>query len=306
MPRRNQLCSVALIAWGLCWFGAVQQARANANDVSLLFVTKKQLYLQNSPSNPALRANPFAFEAGATPAVTNSILSGQFTPPNGTARTLTNVGGGNLFFDGGTFPTMAALNAAFPNSATTLYNFSLQTVTAPAAFNDSVSITNDQYPTNVPKILNGTWSSGALQVDATQNYNFTWNDIAPFVAPNRMILKILDAAGTVVFSQTFNPDPSGFNINFSLTKGTLQPASFYTAKLTFERRQVVTTGALSKVGTYAIETAFKIATIGAVPVVTGPSAPLGTIGQMFIYQIIASNNPFAYSATALPPGLTLN
>jgi hypothetical protein len=304
MLRRNSRCSVALLAGVL--FCAVPEAWAAPSDVSLIFVTKTQLYLQNSPGNPVLRANPFAFEAGATPAQANSIISGQFTPPSGTPRTFTNLGGGNLFFDGGTFPTLAALNTAFPNSAATLYNFSLQTVTAPTAFSDSVSITNDQYPTNIPKILSGTWSGGALQVDATQNYSFTWNDIAPFVLPNRMLLEILDAGGTTVFSQFFNPDPSGFNINFTMPKGTLQPASFYTAKLTFERRQVVVNGPVSKVGTYAIETAFKIATIGAVPVVTGPSTPLGTVGQMFFYQIIASNNPFSFSASALPPGLTLN
>ena len=291
------------MAGGLCLFGALPKARGDSTDVSLLFVTKTQLYLQNSPANPTLRANPFAFEAGATPARANSIVSGQFTPTGGATRTLAPLGGGNFFFDGGTFSTQAALDAAFPNGT---YSFGLQTVTAPTSFSDSVSITGNTYPTNVPKLLNGTWSNGGLQVDATQNYLFTWNDIAPFVSPNRMILEILDGSNKVIFSRVFNPDPSGFNINFTLPANTLQAGSFYTGKLTFERRQVVTTGALSKVGTYAVETSFKIATIGAIPAVTGPTAPMGTVGQLFVYQIVADNHPFTYSVSALPAGLTLD
>ena len=100
-PFRSVALRVALIAAGFGLFGALPEVRGDASDVSLLFVTKTQLYLQNSPGNPVLRPNPFAFEAGATPARSNSILGGQFTPPGGTARTLTNLGGGNFFFDGG-------------------------------------------------------------------------------------------------------------------------------------------------------------------------------------------------------------
>jgi hypothetical protein len=300
MLLRHPLCSVALrvalIAAGFGLFGTLPEVRGDASDVSLLFVTKTQLYLQNSPGNPVLRPNPFAFEAGATPARPNTILSGQFTAPGAAARTLTNLGGGNLFFDGGTFATQVLLDGAFPNGN---YAFSLQTVTpvSPTTYNDSVSIANNQYPTNVPKLSNGTWVSGALQIDATAGYPFSWNDIAPFVSPNRMILEILDASNKIVFSQIFPPDPSGFPINFTLPANTLLPGAYYTGKLTFERRQVVTVGALSKVGTYAIETAFKIATINALPTVSGPSSPVGMVGQMFIYQIIASNHPFNYSTT---------
>ena len=146
MTRRLLLSSLALraglIATSLGLLGVLPEARADSSDVSLLFVTKTQLYLQDSSANPVLRENPFAFEAGATPARPGTILSGQFTPPGGTARTLTNLGGGNLFFDGGTFATQAALDAAFLNGT---YAFVLQTVspTSPTPYNDTVTINNN-------------------------------------------------------------------------------------------------------------------------------------------------------------------
>jgi hypothetical protein len=40
--------------------------------------------------------------------------------------------------------------------------------------------------------------------------------------------------------------------------------------------------------------------------VIGPSSPFATVGQFFIYQIIATNHPFDYSATALPAGLSID
>jgi hypothetical protein len=306
MPRRLKLRSLAFrvlfVVAGLCLVAA-RQARGDATDVSVLFVTKTQLFLQNGPAQGVPRPNPFAFEAGATPSRPNTIVSGTFTAPSAVARTFTNLGGGNLFFDGGTFASMAALNAVFLSGN---YNFNLQTTTAPTAYADFVTLTGDTYPTNVPRILSGTWSGGALQVDSTKNYAMSWNDIAPTTSPNRMLLEIIAVNGATVFSQFFAPDPSGFNINFTLPANTLQPGSYYTAKLTFERRTVVVGGPVSKVATYANETAFKIATINAVPTVTGPSAPLATIGEMFVYQIIANNHPFSYGVSALPPGLTLN
>jgi len=78
--------------------------------------------------------------------------------------------------------------------------------------------------------------------------------------------------------------------------------------LLFQNVQVsFTTPSGGGLASYSARTDFKIATIGAAaPTVTGPSAPSGTVGQLFVYQIIASDHPVSYGVTALPPGLTLN
>jgi hypothetical protein len=294
--------ALLLVAGAALVLALEPSARADGTDVSLLSVTKTELYLQNSSANPALQANPFTFDTAANPTGANRIVSAQFLPPGGTLETMTK-GRANFSFDGGNFATMAALNAAFPNGT---YNFALQTSTPPTAFNDTISITGDTYP-NIPKILNGTWSSGALQIDATQSYSITWNDVSP-TSSTQMVFEIADASGAIVFSQVVAPDPSGFNINRTISANTLQVGAYYTANLTFQRRQVTqVNGSFAKVAIYATTTTFKIATIGAIPTITGPSNPMGTVGQMFIYQIIASNHPFSYGTSgSLPPGLTLD
>src|SRR5436305_452562 len=198
MPLRYSLRSFALrvvfVATGLGLACAAREAQADVSDVSLLFVTKTKLYFQDSSANPLLRQIPFGFKAGATPSKANSIISGQFTPPGGTATILTNIGGGNLFFDGGTFATQAELDAAYPNSGRLFYNFALQTITGQATYNDSVAIASN-FAVNVPKVQNGTWSSGGLQIDATRLYTLTSNDISPTTAPNQVKLEVFDTAG---------------------------------------------------------------------------------------------------------------
>lgn len=294
--RWTNLTVVALGAIFL--FGTNPLAFGDQSDVSLLFVRKSKLYSQVDGSAPTLQTNPFTFQAGASPTGANRITSAQFTPPGGTPKIMTNIGGGTFFFDGGRFASQAALNTAFLNGT---YTFNLQTVTIPQAYSDSVTIGSlgDLYP-NIPTQQNGTWSSGALQVDATKLYTFNWNDVSP-TSGTQMVFTIRDASGVSVFSQTLPPDPSGFAINLNMPANTLQPGAYYTANLAFERRTITTVSpTFTKISTYSTEESFKIATINAIPAVTGPSTPLATVGQLFVYQIIASNHPFSYGANNLP------
>jgi hypothetical protein len=283
-------------------------ARADATDISLLFVKKSQLYRQVDGSSPTLQSNPFTFQAGANPTGANRITSAQFAPPTpsgtpGAPIAMTDIGSGTFFFDGGRFATQAALDAAFPNGT---YAFSLQTVTGTPTYNDTVT-TGNVYPTNTPRQQNGTWSNGGLQVDATKAYTFNWNDVSPTTG-TQMVFEIRDASGAIVFTVTRPPDPSGFAINVTIPANTLQAGAYYTANLAFQRRVATTVSpTFTKVSIYSTEETFKIATIGAIPTLNGPSNPMGTVGQMFIYQIIASDHPFSYSADGdLPPGLTLD
>jgi hypothetical protein len=304
---RAQLALLLVVAGAAVFLALEPSARADSTDLSLLFVTKTELYLQNSPANPVVQLNPFTVKVGANHAANrpNGIVSGvvQKPPPLNTFQNLTNDGTGNFVLVGGNFADVASLNASFPNGT---YNFTLQTLTAPTTYNDSVSIAGDTYPNNIPKILNGTWSSGGLQIDPTQSYSFNWNDISP-TASTQMMFEIADASGAIIFSRVLPPDPTGANIVLTMPASTLQAGAYYTATLTFQRRQVATiNGTFSKVATYATATTFKIATIGGPPALSGPGAALGTVGQMFVYQLIATNHPFGYGANPLPAGLSLD
>jgi hypothetical protein len=293
---------LAVVATALFALGLIPRAHADSTDVTVVSVTKAQLYQQTSPANPVAKTNPFTFNAAALASRANSIASGQVQPPGGTVQNMNGDGRGNFFFDGGNFATLATLNTAFPNG---LYNFLLQTVTAPTLFNPRVTLTGDSYPATVPKITNTTWSSGGLQVDATQNFTFTWSAFAGFSqTDSEIILQVVDAANNIVFTQSFvypnNPT------SLTMVKGILQPGQYYTASLIFENRQLSSNGSTSLRPVYLVQTDFKIATISGPPVLNGPNSVIATLGQLFVYQVIASNHPASYGATALPAGLTFN
>src|SRR5437764_4825936 len=296
-------CKLAIAASALFTLGLIPGARADSTDVSVVSVTKAQLYLQNSTANPIARTNPFTFKALALASRPNSITSARIQAPPGAAfQTMTGDVLGNFAFDGGNFSTLAALSAAFPNG---LYNFQLQTVTVPSAFSPVVNLVGDAYPTTVPKITNTTWSSGALQVDVTQNFTFTWNNFAGFsMSDSEIMLQIVDASNKIVFTQTFVYPTIATSV--TMVKGTLQPGQYYTAALSFANRRLSSNSSTTLRPVYLVQTDFKIATISGPPVLNGPTSVIATLGQLFVYQVIASNHPASYTATALPAGLSFN
>ncbi len=295
---------VALAGAGLFTVVLAQVAQADQTDVSLLYVDKSQHYLQKSQNPPALRTNPFSVQLGAnrSPSRPNGIVSGTVQKPNGT-QTLINDGNGNFILPGGNFASAAALNSLFPNGP---YTFNLQTSTAPQQYTSPpITITGDFYPITVPTITNGFWSSGGLQLDSTKLNTISWQT---FSTPNSnansgVIFRIVDEAGTTVFSVSLTKDFSAT----SIPANQLAPGQYYTGSLIFQNKQFAFINTFNTgVATYSARTDFKIATIGAAPVVSGPSTPLGTVGQLFVYQIIATDHPFSYGSGPLPPGLTLN
>src|SRR5437588_2932828 len=232
-------CKLAIAASALFTLGLIPGARADSTDVLDVYVTKGQLYQQTSPANPVARTNPFTFKTAALASRPNSITSARFFVPGASSfQSMTGDGLGNFAFDGGRFASLTALNMAFPNGT---YNFQLQTVTVPTAFAPSVTLTGDSYPITVPKITNTAWASGALQVDATQNFTFTWSPFAGFsMTDSEIILQIADASNNIVFAQSFiypnNPT------SLTMPKGTLQPGQYYTAGLIFQNRQLTSNG----------------------------------------------------------------
>src|SRR5205823_6324624 len=60
------------------------------------------------------------------------------------------------------------------------------------------------------------------------------------------------------------------------------------------------------VGTTTGVGVFGILPAAQAPVITSPNTDTGTVGKAFSYNITATNSPTSYSATGLPPGLTVN
>ena len=273
------------------------QAGSGDIDVSLVYVEKTQRFQQTSVNNVVAVTSPFSLNLGANARQLNSILSGQFRPPpnTGAFQTLNNDGAGNLSFSSGGFATAAALNAAFPNGST--YTFNLQTATVPLAYTASVPITGDAYPATAPRITAGTFSSGALQIDSTANFNFNWNAFS-----GTQSFQIVDASNKVVFTRTLSN-----TTGVAMAANTLQAGQYYTASLIYQTRTIVFQDTNTTwLATYSSQVDFKIATISGIPVITSPSSITTTVGLPFFYQIIATNHPISYSASPLPAGLTLD
>lgn len=292
--RRTWLVAIAASCTALL---RVQgQSGSGDIDVSLVYVQKTQVFQQATINNPVAVRNPFSLSLGANARQTNSIVSGQFRPPPGTGafQNLNKDAASNLSFSSGGFATAAALNIAFPNGT---YTFNIQTVTVPTAYTASVPISGDAYPTATPRITGGTFSSGALQIDSAVNYNFSWNAFS-----GSQIFQILDSSNNVVFSRTLSN-----SIGVAMPASTLQAGQYYTGKLIYRTSTVVFADTNTTwLATYSLEVNFKIATISGIPVIISPSSLTTTVGQPFFYQIVATNHPFSYTASPLPPGLILD
>jgi len=298
----SRLCLAATAAGGLFFAVAIPPASADVNDIADIFLIKAQENRQTSPADPLAITNPFSFQVGANPRAVNSILSAAFQSPAAPFRNMDPLGGGNFYFFGGSFATLAALNAAFPSGT---YNFAFQTVTPPTGYNTPVLFTGDNYPSTVPKILNTEWVSGALQIDSTNDFVFACNIFSPFATngDSEIGIQIFDAANNLVFSiSAITPTTS-----FTMPANTLQENQYYNAVLAFVNRTTTILGTTTTaIANYQVRTDFKIATISGIPVLSSPSFIQGTVGQPFYYQIVATNHPFSYSADPLPPGLTFD
>ena len=69
---------------------------------------------------------------------------------------------------------------------------------------------------------------------------------------------------------------------------------------------VVTVTATNSIGTSTTTVTFAIAGAGTPPVITGPSTTSGSVGTAVTVTIGATGSGTSYTATGLPPGLTLN
>jgi uncharacterized delta-60 repeat protein len=155
--------------------------QANSGDIQLYQVGKEHKFAQTSaaPSNEAV--NPWQFTAQIFPtfgtsAGTSSVQFPTLTLPNTTVTPFPYNTSNNTWRIRQSFPDKASFDAAFPNGS---YTFSMPTVTAPAStFNVSLGVMPDSYPTTAPSLTNASWSAGALVVNSTQPFTFTWNSFS--------------------------------------------------------------------------------------------------------------------------------
>ena len=235
--------------------------------------------------------NPFAISL-------NGVVSG--------SGSITKTGDGTLTLDGGSAHTYAG--------TTTVDAGTLNITSSLAASANGV-------------VLN----AGALSGNGAINRSVTLNNGAAIVPGSLGGIATLSASsaiwndgGTLMLDLGASGTSDVLALTGALTKGTAgnytlalnavtppAPGANYTVatfgSTTFAPTDFTTTGLPDG---FAAKTILTPSSLGVVivarPVITSPSAASGTYGAPFSYTITADNNPVTFSATGLPPGLTLN
>lgn len=219
---------------------------AGDTDVSCVEILKIHDLIQTSTANPVDDALPYSFgiQVNDSSDSLTLITSAAFTPPGGSSTSLPGDGEGNFEFEQ-TFATQAAMEAVFASGA---YGFSLQTATAPTAYNPSLTLSGDNYP-SVPKLSNTDWSGGKLILDPSANYTFNWN------GPGNFCIS-LGTEDNEVFEEDLVSSST-------VTGGTLLPDQDYIATISFSTHSGFNDGSTNLNPAYNTFTHFTIHTVPA-------------------------------------------
>ncbi|NBP40535.1 MAG: hypothetical protein EBV34_19310, partial [Betaproteobacteria bacterium] len=161
--------------------------------------------------------------------------------------------------------------------------------------------------------LSGGSSNSTVTFQTGGNKRFFLDDIvisstAPTAAPTT-ITSATNVSGQVgnALSYTITADnsPSSFGVSSNLPAGlTLSPSSGVISGTPSESvTNVVTVSASNSFGGTSTNVTFAIGPLLA-PVITSATNTNATVGQVFSYQITASNSPTSFSASNLPAGLS--
>jgi hypothetical protein len=264
--------------------------RLSATSSPYILIQKSELFDQVSSSGPVADPQaPYSFDASGP-------VAGSFTPPGGAVTALTFSQGSGKYSYGASYPTLSALNTAFPDG-----NY-LLSVSGASSF--SLGLTGDLYP-NTPQVTGGTWnSSGQLVVAANQSNTLNFNTFTGYGtigALSHMQLQIQSPDGTTVaINQSYltPTNPTGFN-SYVIPSGTLSPGSYYQCQYGFDTGIAENTTAVSgdtAVSLYSAQLAFTLVTSGTPvnpPTITqqpsNQTAPLGS-NVTFSLQFSGGNN----------------
>ena len=236
---------------------------ANNSVLTDYLLVKGQMYVQTNASAPALQSTPYVFHAEADFTSAYSGNKGSIKLPAGTVKPL-SVDGSQLDLDA-TFPTLSALNSAYPNSPTTPYTFNLAT-----QFQGSNGVAmylplDSFYPSAAPHISN---ANDALSMDATQPFTFMWDAYPGGANTNLIIFSIADGNGNKVISSGDIGSGSilpGTATQFILPANTLTNGVTYKVSLLFAQPTTINTAAFSALGLsgYFKETDFSFTPISS-------------------------------------------
>lgn len=261
---------------------AAVAAQAQAQDPVFYGISKGLNYGQTSSAAPTLLAQPGRFETvGEQP--------GSMRLPSGTTLNYQAQGIDQRF------ASAAAMDAAFPAGTYTLSVGSVSGIT--------LNMPANPYPTDVPRVLNGTWNAaGRLVVDPTKDHTITLNTFTGFnpaggIGSAFLSIWFGDGDDLVVRDQLSLDNPNVFT-TVTIPANTLVAGRTYNAKAGYFASAVLNTtsipGALG-VCVGANETEFQIAAVAppnaAPTIAVPPAAQTISNGSTTVFSVVADGVP---------------
>lgn len=277
--------------------GALGSVRADVNSYGM---SKGRDFLQSSSATPTSDAITGAFQFSVDLVGTNLNLlapAPKLILPNASQQNLT--GSGTSMGLSPRYASKANLDAAYPNGS---YSITAGTLTLPVSFGST-----DAYPSDIPRILNGTWDSqGRLVINAQTGAELTFNSFSQYsTGPGEWISFSLYAiSGTTLGNEIVSVERfalSGYGSDEALTSygisaGLLQADRTYYAELSFARIVNLNTSFLPITGTatFLYNTGFMISTIAPALAPTfsvQPESQTVTVGNNLTLSATANGNP---------------
>jgi hypothetical protein len=239
-------CALMLAVWAFCSGSAVRA------DISFVDMFRNNAFQQTGNGN-TLASNGSFFSADLTSTGANDFNSVQMTYPGpGSPTAIPQISPTAFHFQPGSFPTQAAMDAAFPFGT---YQFNATNGITPAT--TSFQYSSDDYSRSLP-FLTGTNYSDLQGMNPSQPFTFTFS---PFVTGNL-------ANSSFVFFTIFDLTTNAFVYNGGflpatttgvvLPANTLTPGHQFSYELDFSNRDLVP----SPGAVFAAQLGFDVRTTG--------------------------------------------
>ncbi len=277
---------------------------------------------------------PFSYQITANNGTSAGFSFTGALPPGLTLNTSTGLISGTPTAVGTFTPTLIASNGAGNGSQVTTFNITLGPPVITSAVSTSGSLaTPFSYQitaTNSPTTFNATGLPPGLSVNASGLVSGTPTSQGTFTATISaqngtgtgsqtltitigLLAPVISSAATANatiglpfsfqitatnFATSFNATglPAGVSVNTATGQISGTPTVFGSFSITVSATNATGTGNQTLVITVAL----------AAPIITSANSASGGLSQPFTYQITASNFPTSFSASGLPPGLSIN
>jgi hypothetical protein len=246
-------------------FLAIAWLPANAADINLYAIYKRQVFVQTNSGVPSPRCCSFMFDAIVELTESNSITAAALAAPGGT-QTALPVSEEQEFLPHrwmswtcGSFPNQEALDSAWANGEYTFFIFG----TRDKLMTPGLKLSGDAYPTNAPHVQNFV---EAQSVDAAQNFAVRWDPLPEGTTNDVVFVSVRSVAGnTTVFNTPFLKGEGtldGTASAVTIPAGTLAPGCEYDVYVRFDKvsqRNVEAAGVVGQ-ASYAVGTHFSLKT----------------------------------------------